>query len=146
MLNRLRYYLGQFAARFRRFMYGRNGSDGFNIFLLIAYFIVSAAASFFTGIPLLYAVIYLLSYIPLGFFFWRFCSKNLAARQLENERFLNWWYPKRHAFIQWKNRLSDRDHRYVKCKKCHQRLRLPKHRGTLMVTCPKCRYQFSKKT
>lgn len=146
MWNRIRITLINWLNRFRIFMIGRNGSDQFNFALLIAYLVLSVFSSFFIGIRIVYAILYVLSLALLVVFFWRFFSRNVASRQLENERFLNWWNPTRYALIQWKNRITDRDHTYVKCKRCGQRLRLPKGRGRLNVTCPKCGNRFIKKT
>ena len=146
MWNRIRITLMNWLNRFRIFMIGRNGSDQFNFALLIAYLVLSVFSSFFIGIRIVYAILYVLSLALLVVFFWRFFSRNVASRQLENERFLNWWNPTRYALIQWKNRITDRDHTYVKCKRCGQRLRLPKGRGRLNVTCPKCGNRFIKKT
>jgi predicted RNA-binding Zn-ribbon protein involved in translation (DUF1610 family) len=146
MWNRIRITLMNWLNRFRIFMIGRNGSDQFNLALLIAYLVLSVFSSFFIGIRIVYAILYVLSLALLVVFFWRFFSRNVASRQLENERFLNWWNPTRYALIQWKNRITDRDHVYVKCKRCGQRLRLPKRRGRLNVTCPKCGNRFIKKT
>lgn len=146
MWSRIQQALYQLGGRFRRFMMGRNGSDQFNLALLVVYLLLSVLSAFFRWFPVVYAVLYLLSLAVLGVFFWRFFSRKVANRQLENERFLNWWYPKRHAFTQWRARQKDKDHVYVKCKQCGQRLRLPKHRGVLAVTCPKCGRHFQKKT
>lgn len=138
--------LQRLQLKFHQFMIGRNGMDRFNLMLLIGYLLTSMLSTFFRRLPLVYAVIYLLSLAIFGLFLWRFFSKNTASRSLENERFLRWYYPKQYAFTQWNLRRKDKEHKYVCCKACKQRLRLPKHRGKLQVTCPKCHNQFTTKT
>jgi ribosomal protein L37AE/L43A len=43
----------------------------------------------------------------------------------------------------WKQR---KDYIFVRCPHCKNMLRLPRHKGKLIVTCPMCRYEFKKKT
>ena len=45
------------------------------------------------------------------------------------------------------NRIQEREtHKYFKCKKCKAVLRVPKGRGKIEITCPKCRAKVIKKT
>ncbi len=125
--------------RFRAFMYGRNGVDGLNIALSILYLVLSLV------LPNNY-FINLISLIPLGFALFRTFSKNLATRRAENDWFMRHFNKVRTTFTKWNNRLKDTTHCYVKCKNCRQTLRLPKGRGKLQVTCPKCGHRFAKKT
>ncbi|MDD4169336.1 MAG: glutaredoxin domain-containing protein [Desulfotomaculaceae bacterium] len=34
------------------------------------------------------------------------------------------------------------DHRLVECEECHTKLRVPINKGSLKVTCPKCKHAF----
>jgi ABC-type thiamine transport system substrate-binding protein len=34
------------------------------------------------------------------------------------------------------------DHRVIECEQCHTKLRVPTNRGSLKVTCPKCKNVF----
>ena len=43
-------------------------------------------------------------------------------------------------------RLKDREHKYFACPKCKQSVRVPKGKGKIAITCPKCREKFVKKT
>lgn len=43
----------------------------------------------------------------------------------------------------WKQR---KEYVFVRCPHCKNMLRLPRHKGKLIVTCPMCRYEFQKKT
>ena len=44
------------------------------------------------------------------------------------------------------DRLKDRQHRYFDCPKCHQMVRVPRGKGKISITCPRCREKFVKKT
>jgi ribosomal protein L37AE/L43A len=37
-------------------------------------------------------------------------------------------------------------HRYFKCPDCKTKLRVPKHKGKIIITCPKCKTEFKRKT
>jgi len=43
-------------------------------------------------------------------------------------------------------RLKDRQHRYFSCPRCRQPVRVPRGKGKISITCPKCREKFIKKT
>ena len=34
------------------------------------------------------------------------------------------------------------DHRLISCEKCQSRMRVPTKKGTIQVTCPKCKHEF----
>ena len=44
------------------------------------------------------------------------------------------------------DRLKDRQHRYFACPKCRQTVRVPRGKGKISITCPKCREKFIRKT
>ena len=104
----------------RRMMMGRYGTDQLSLALIAGYF-----------------VLYFLSYIP----YCRFLSWiGLLIFAVVLFRTKNW-------FRNLKVRFHDRKtHRYYKCKNCGQKLRVPKGRGKIKITCPKCHNQFIKKT
>ena len=74
-------------------------------------------------------------------------SKNFEARRKE----LNWYLrvsEKPRAEIKLLgNKIRDRKtHKYFKCKSCKTVLRVPKGRGKIEVTCPKCKMKEITKT
>ena len=77
----------------------------------------------------------LLSYVPMFFVLFRMLSKNRYQRYQENRRFL-----------QLKDRLKDRSNRYYRCPKCRQMVRVPKGKGKISITCPRCKERFIRKT
>jgi len=44
------------------------------------------------------------------------------------------------------DRIKDREHRYFDCPKCRQMVRVPRGKGKISITCPKCREKFVRKS
>lgn len=126
----------------QKFMQGRYGTDQLSLFLLVLYLIITIVATGF-NLPII-------SYISLALVLWcwfRIFSKNKYKRSGENTKFLRMVYPitsrvhtKRK---EWKERKT---YRFYTCPNCKQRLRVPRGRGTLTITCPKCKTKFDKRT
>ena len=49
-------------------------------------------------------------------------------------------------FLMLLDRIKDREHRYFDCPKCRQPVRVPRGKGKIMITCPKCKERFQRKT
>lgn len=132
----------QLVQKFQQFMVGRYGNDEFTLFLSIAGLILGLLANFkYLGF------LYYIGAILIFFGLFRSLSKNYNARRKE----LNWyllWSTKPKAEIKLLiNRIQEREtHKYFKCKNCKAVLRVPKGRGKIEITCPKCRAKVIKKT
>ena len=120
---------------FRNFMIGRYGSDKLNIYLLGAGIVLMLLGSIFGGKVPLMSWCSLLSYVPLFWCIFRMYSRNIEARRRENAAFVNFF-----------NHLKDKDHRYFRCPRCHQTVRVPRGRGKINIRCPKCSERFIKTT
>ncbi len=118
------------GEKFRRFMYGRYGSDQLNVFLLILGVVLCLLGSF----SRLY-YLGLIAYVPLIWAIFRMYSRNLEKRRRENRR-----------FTQFFARLRDRQNRYFSCPRCRQRVRVPRGKGKIVIKCPACGERFTKKT
>ena len=131
--NRLRQAGMNIIGAMQRFMAGRYGNDRLNITLLavgcvlcfVQMFVPSGAGFVLT----------ILSEVLLILSLFRCFSRNTYKRYNENRKFL--------LLI---DRIKDRDHRYYACPKCRQTVRVPKGKGKIAITCPKCREKFIKKT
>ena len=118
----------------RRFMDGRYGTDKLNMAILCTGLAFSLLASFIPGAAVKLActtVAYILMFIAI----FRSLTRNIYKRYEENRKFL--------LFFQ---KLKDKDHRYYNCPRCHQQVRVPKGKGKISITCPKCREKFIKTT
>lgn len=120
---------------FRRFMAGRYGTDKLNLTLLAAGLICSILSGFFRWLAVVGIVLVLLSYIFLFIVIFRCFSRNTYKRYQENRKFLMLF-----------QRLKDKEHRYYDCPRCRQQVRVPRGKGKISITCPKCREKFIKKT
>lgn len=122
------------ADRFREFMIGRNGQDSLGIAMFAVGFVCLILSMIF-GRFVWSSLFNLLSWLMLLLCIFRMCSKNIAKRSAENRAFLNFCRP-----------LTDRNHRYFRCPGCRQVVRVPRGRGKINITCPKCANKFIKKT
>ena len=118
----------------QRFMLGRYGTDKLNMWILGAGLILCIISLF---VPILGVNLALTagSYILMGLAIFRTFSRNTYKRYRENRRFLLML-----------DRIKDRDHKYFDCPKCRQPVRVPKGKGKIMITCPKCKEKFPGKS
>ena len=126
--------MGRFKMAFMRFMSGRYGTDKLNMVLLTAGLIFSLVG-LFVRLPLLNLCCMLLSYGLLGYSLFRTFSRNTYKRYQENRKFLMLL-----------DRVKDRQHRYFDCPRCRQVVRVPRGKGKIAITCPKCGEKFIKKS
>ena len=122
------------SAALRNFMVGRYGTDRLNMVILSVGLVASLLSVIFKFAPVNLAL-FLLSY---GMMFWaifRTLSRNTYKRYQENRKFLQIF-----------GRLKDRQNRYFDCPKCRQMVRVPKGKGKIAITCPRCREKFVRKT
>lgn len=118
----------------RNFMAGRYGTDKLNMVILMAGLAVCLVSPFIHSVK----VNLLLTAVSYALMFWavfRSFSRNTYKRYQENRKFLQFF-----------DRLKDREHRYYDCPKCRQVVRVPRGKGKIAITCPKCRERFVKKT
>lgn len=125
---------GRFAAALRRFMMGRYGTDKLNMMLLFVGILVTVP-NLFIKVVWLKLALTLLGWALLGIVVFRTLSRNTYRRYRENRKYL--------MLLQ---QIKDREHRYYDCPKCRQQVRVPRGKGKIAITCPKCREKFIKKT
>ena len=120
--------------KFRRFKEGRYGTDKLNIAILLLGLGLSVL-SFLIILPFTKILLCIASYILMGIAIFRCLSRNIYKRYRENLRFLMLL-----------DRFKDKEHRYFICPKCRPPVRVPKGKGKISITCPKCSEKFIKKT
>ena len=125
----------------QRFMYGRYGNDQLNLFLAVVYLLLYLVFMF-TRLELLYVI----SFVLLGAVLLRMLSRNIERRRMENARFMRAAGP----VLSWlrlrRTIRRDKEHVYFKCPSCGQRLRVPRGRGKITVTCRACGASFQEKS
>ena len=126
----------------RNFMIGRNGIDKICIALVIAYFAISIIVSI-TGVRELMII----AYVLWGVCLFRMLSRDIIKRRKENMIFSQWWnkvtYKLRNKINEVK---SMKTHSIFKCPNCKLKLRVPKGKGKVTITCSRCKTEFSKRT
>lgn len=122
-------------------MYGRYGTDQLYIALAVI-FIILQLFQLFAQNPL----INIASLALIVWMFYRVFSKNITARQAENQRYLRLSKKVKTKTHLWFRKVKEiRTHRYRQCPECHTTLRLPRKRGSHTVRCPQCEHAFEVK-
>ncbi len=127
--------------RFNRFMSGRYGADDFSKFLL-AVSVVIMLLNLGIRIELLNAVV-----VAIFFYIYiRMFSTNIDARYRENQKYLALQSKVLSFFDGLKSGSGQSGYRIFKCPSCGQKIRIPKGKGKIVVTCPKCKTEFTRKS
>lgn len=127
-------FLARLTAAMRKYMAGRYGTDKLNLAILGTALAICVVTGF-VKIPLVNLLMTAASY---GLMIWAICrslSRNTYKRYQENRKFLQFF-----------DRLKDRDHRYYDCPRCRQNVRVPRGKGKIAITCPRCKEKFIRKT
>ena len=130
----LRQATSRFYAGFHNFMSGRYGSDRLNMVILGLGLLASILSSLFAR-SIAGTVFWFLSYALMIWAIFRALSRNTYKRYQENRTFLLFF-----------DRLKDRNNRYFDCPKCRQTVRVPRGKGKISSTCPRCKEKFVRKT
>lgn len=145
--------------RFQQFMEnllrGRHGTDQLSLFLSLLGLVLIVGGPAF-GEPVT-SVLYLIGAVSLGFSVFRVFSRNNSARDKENNRFLSIFKrsgassakaAERQREKEKKRRLKEKlkTHEMFYCPKCKTACFVPKGKGKIRITCPKCGEKFIGKT
>ena len=129
-----------FRYRLQQFFYGRNGPDKITTVLTWVSLPIAIAGIFVRGVA--GYILFGLYFLIVGYVFFRMFSRNVYARQKENQAFVHFFQKIGSFFRLQKQKWQDRDHAYRKCPYCKSQLRLPKKKGKHTVRCPRCRKEF----
>ena len=133
MLQDLKYKLA-------RFMTGRYGMDQFGRFLAGVTFVMLVLGFFSKKAIFTYIVLAL-----IGYMYFRILSKDTAKRYAENQKFLALYSKAALQVGKTKHRLIDmKTHHIYKCPSCGQKIRIPRGKGKIEISCPKCAAKFIK--
>ena len=122
------------SMAFRRFMTGRYGTDKLNN-LLLGLGLATCFLNLFMVDNIFGWILTTASYIFMLLALFRCFSRNTYKRYRENRKYL--------LIVE---RIRDREHRYFSCPRCRQTVRVPRGKGKIAITCPKCKEKFTKKT
>lgn len=121
--------------KYKDLMQGRYGTDRLNLALLFAGLICCMISLLFSWIFVVNVIFTVLSFVFLILAILRALSRNTYKRYQENRKFLMIF-----------EKLKDREHRYFDCPRCRQQVRVPRGKGKISISCPKCKEKFIKKT
>ena len=128
--------------KFYRFMQGRYGVDQLYRFIFFLAIVLMLINNFLKN-PMLNLVIYALLILDI----FRMLSKNHSARYAENQKYLQLTAKFRYWLDQQKKLWQERKYHHIyTCPKCKQKIRIPKGKGNIMVRCPKCHFEFQKRS
>ncbi|HBA62241.1 MAG TPA: hypothetical protein DCZ20_00110 [Lachnospiraceae bacterium] len=126
--------------KLRRFMYGRYGMDQFSRFL-ITISLIGFILSLLTGRE----IFYLIGVLALIYTYFRVFSKNRNKRIAENQKYWQMTNRFRTSWERFKRDSAQRKtHHIYKCPTCSQKIRVPRGKGRIEITCPKCGTKFIK--
>ena len=135
MFNELRY-------RFSKFMQGRYGVDSLSRFLSVVLLVI-IILGMFIRVPLSGTI----TLVILVILYWRMFSRNIPKRYEENQKFLQIRDKLLGRFSDFGSNMSQmKDYHIYKCPRCNQKIRIPRGKGHIMVRCPRCGYEFHKKS
>lgn len=132
-----------------RLMEGRYGADALGRFLSVSGCVIMLLAVIFRSVwnGILSNLFVSLALLCLILCYGRVLSRNISARQKENDRYLqkehavyDWFALKRDCFVQ------RRDYAFFRCPGCGRTVRVPKGKGRIRITCRHCGFSFEKKT
>ena len=148
--------MNNWRYRLFQFMQGRYGLDEFGRFLLIVTVIVILLSNFRH-----LHFLYLAGLLLLVYTYFRIMSRNIFKRQRENQKYLSIKNRFTRKGGQQSNVSSFRrrdkksgkwgsnensQYNFYRCRNCGQVIRVPKGKGTLKITCPKCGNSFIDQT
>jgi predicted SprT family Zn-dependent metalloprotease len=134
--------MNKFKQKVYQFMQGRYGMDTLGNFLLWTGMILLILNIFIGNV-----VLELLVWAMIIYTYFRILSRNYAKRNAENTWFLEHTQGLRekwHRFVA-HARIRKTHHIYT-CPGCGQKIKVPKGKGRIAITCPKCRIEFTKKS
>lgn len=156
-----------FRGRLQQFMYGRYGADQLSFAMVLAAVVLNIISLFFRWTAIVYMIIRLIGLALLVYSFYRMFSRNIDQRRRENDWFLrhfprvrggcrsgcgtqdgysSYGYDYHENARRVKYKEDKKNYKYFKCPSCATKLRVPRGKGRLTITCPKCRSTFKGKS
>ena len=128
-------------------MQGRYGLDRLSQVMMIVGLVVVIIAAFVRRPVIVSNLIYLVGIVIVILGYIRVFSKNYQKRYNENQMFMQLTGGIWRLFGKEKYMMEQRrDYRIFTCPGCKQKIRIPKGKGKIEISCPKCHTKFIKKT
>lgn len=128
--------------KLQRWMYGRYGYDDLNKFLMVSALICMVLSLFPKG-----HVFYVLAGAAMIYAYFRMFSRNISKRSQENQWFMKKTMKIRGLFAKKRREMGQlRQYHIYRCPDCRQKIRVPRGRGRIAITCRRCGREFIKKS
>lgn len=136
------------GSRISAFFQGRYGADALGRFLSIASCACILLALALRAKSALFSMIFAAGALALLIWCYvRMLSRNFSRRSEENRKYLS----RRNRFAGSFRLLGScfrqrKDYAFFRCPSCKEVVRVPRGKGKIRITCPRCGYAFEKKT
>ena len=128
--------------RLRTFMYGRYGFDQLSRALIVLALLISTLTIFIHA-----SWMVVIADIPLIYAVFRTFSKDVPRRTRENMAYCRLAGDMKKKLTHTKLALiGTKTHKYYTCSHCKQTIRVPRGKGKICISCPKCKAEFIKRT
>ena len=138
--------MNNLKKKFQEIMRGRNGADELSCALCVAGFVLMLLSSVLPGTELIYTI----GLAAMIYCFIRMFSKDIAKRRAENSKYVNFIKGRKTTKTQKTKKVNNKKiikeklktHEMFKCPKCNANCFVPKNKGKVRITCPKCEEKF----
>lgn len=135
-------FFSDLGGKLQQWMSGRYGYDELSRAMSVA----AVIGLLLSCVPFL-RFMYLLSILLWVWSVIRCCSRNFESRKAERESYLRFTSGiKRRVELKKKAWEDRKTYCYCRCRQCGATLRVPKGKGKIKITCPKCHGETIKKT
>lgn len=133
--------------RLNRFMQGRYGVDQFSRFTLIVAMVSIVLTILMRSGSVLRSILDFIGIAAIIYTYFRMLSRDFSARYKENQKYLQLTDKIRRWIQKEKYQLQQRKVYHIyKCPSCSQKIRIPRGKGKIEISCPKCHTKFVKKS
>ena len=133
--------------KFYRFMQGRYGVDQFAKFTMGVALVSIVLAIFVNTGSSAGSLLDMLGLVAIVYTYFRIFSRNISKRAQENQKYLSATAKLRQRLYKEKNMMKQRkDYHIYTCPSCGQKVRIPRGKGKIEISCPKCHSKFVKRS
>lgn len=133
--------------KFYRFMQGRYGVDQFAKFTMGVALVSIVLAIFVNTGSSAGSFLDMLGLVAIVYTYFRIFSRNISKRAQENQKYLSATAKLRQRLNKEKNMMKQRkDYHIYICPSCGQKVRIPRGKGKIEISCPKCHSKFVKRS
>ena len=133
--------------KFYRFMQGRYGVDQFAKFTMGVALVSIVLAIFVNTGSSAGSLLDMLGLVAIVYTYFRIFSRNISKRAQENQKYLSATAKLRQRLNKEKKMMKQRkDYHIYTCPSCGQKVRIPRGKGKIEISCPKCHSKFVKRS